>query len=53
MLDGITKTYRQYNVEYIKIVEGHPTTMDNFFRDFERECMLVFKMHDEAKRLEI
>ena len=24
MLDAITRTYRNYNAEYIKIVEGHP-----------------------------
>ena len=53
MLDQITRTYRNYNAEYIKLVENHPTTMDAFFRDFEKDSMLVFKLHDEAKRVEI
>ena len=50
MLDGITRTYRDYNSEYIKIVEAHPQTMDVFFRDFEKDCMGTFKMHDETQR---
>ena len=53
MLDSITKTYRTYNAEYIKIVEAHPDTMDRFFRDCEKECLEVFKLKDEAKREEI
>jgi hypothetical protein len=27
--------------------------MDNFFLQFERECMISFKMFDESKREEI
>ena len=53
LLDQITRIYRTYNVEYIKIVEGHPQTMDNFFLSFERECMTNFRMFEEAKREEI
>ena len=52
-LDQITRTYRNYNVEYIKIVEAHPATMDAFFLGFERECMTTFKMFEETKREEI
>ncbi len=53
LLDQITRTYRNYNVEYIKIVDAHPQTMDTFFLHFERECMTTFKMFDESKRDEI
>lgn len=53
MLDQITRTYRNYNSEYIKIVDNHPQTMDIFFKDFEKDCMLTFKMHEESKRAEI
>jgi hypothetical protein len=27
--------------------------MDNFFRDFEKDCMMTFKMYDESKKDEI
>ena len=53
MLDQITKTYRNYNVEYIKIVDAHPQTMDAFFVNFEKESMSQFRMFDETKRDEI
>jgi hypothetical protein len=53
LLDAITRTYRTYNVEYIKIVDAHPKTMDAFFLGFERECMVSFRMFDESKREEI
>jgi hypothetical protein len=53
LLDAITKTYRTYNVEYIKLVDAHPQTMDTFFRSFERECMVSFRMMDETRREEI
>jgi hypothetical protein len=53
LLDQITKTYRNYNVEYIKIVEAHPQTMDTFFVNFEKDCMSQFRMLEESKRDEI
>ena len=53
LLDQITKTYRNYNVEYIKIVEAHPQTMDTFFVGFEKDCMSQFRMLEESKRDEI
>ena len=53
LLDQITRTYRNYNVEYIKIVDAHPATMDAFFLSFERECMVNFKMYEESRREEI
>jgi hypothetical protein len=53
MLDQITRSYRNYNAEYINLVEANPNTMTNFYRDFEKDCFNVFKMHEEAKREEI
>jgi hypothetical protein len=53
LLDQITKIYRNYNVEYIKIVDAHPQTMDTFFVNFEKDCMSQFRMFDETKREEI
>lgn len=53
LLDGITRTYRAYNVEYIKLVDGHPSAMNAFFISFERECMTSFKMFEESKKDEI
>lgn len=53
MLDQITRSYRNYNADYIKLVEAHPQTMDSFYNDFEKDCMSVFKMFEESKRAEI
>ena len=53
LLDQITKTYRNYNVEYIKIVDSHPQTMDTFFINFEKDSMSQFRMFDESKRDDI
>ena len=52
-LEQITKTYREYNADYIRIVNEHPNTMDEFYNNFEKECMSVFKMFDESKREQI
>jgi hypothetical protein len=35
------------------LITAHPTTMDTFYRDFEKDCVSVFKMFDESKRAEI
>jgi hypothetical protein len=53
MLDQITRSYRNYNGDYINLVEAHPKTMTGFYRDFEKDCFNVFKMTEEAKREEI
>lgn len=53
MLDQITRCYRNYNDDYIKVVEAHPQTMENFYNEFEKDCMTVFKMQEESKRAEI
>jgi len=53
ILDGIQRTYRNYNAEYVKIVQAHPQTMNDFFDSFEADCCNQFKLHPEAKRDEI
>lgn len=53
MLDQITRSYRNYNAEYISLVEQHPQTMNVFYNDFEKDCLSVFKMQNESKRAEI
>lgn len=53
ILDSIQRTYRNYNNEYIKIVEGHPDTMDNFYDDFEADVCGVFKIFKESRKEEI
>lgn len=53
LLDSITKTYRNYNAEFIKIVDAHPTTMEQFFVTFERDCMTNFRLFEENKHDEI
>lgn len=42
-LDQIQRTYRDYNDEYIKILNNYPTEMDNFFEKFEQASLGVFK----------
>ena len=50
LLDQITRTYRNYNAEYIKLVEAHPATMNQFYNEYEGDCLEVFKIKDETKR---
>jgi hypothetical protein len=35
-LDAITKSYRNYNGEYIEIVENYPNVLETFYENFER-----------------
>ena len=53
MLDGITRSYREYNTEYIGLVEAYPTTVQQFYLEFERECMACFRLLDESKREQV
>jgi len=52
-LDELTRTYRNYNKEYVEIVAAHPQEADQFFRAWEEDCMEAFKMKGEGKREEI
>ena len=53
ILDGITKQYRQYNEEYIQLVNHHPQTVDEYFNLTEKDCLEVFKVYGPEKRTEI
>ena len=53
ILDAIQKTYRNYNAEYIDLVQAHPQTMNNFFDQFETDVLSNFKIYREEKREEI
>lgn len=40
ILDGIQRTYRNYNSEYCNIVQNYPKIMNDFFDGFEGDiCM--------------
>ena len=47
LLDQIQKTYRNYNDEYIKILNNYPNVMDSFYEDFEADSLAVFKRFPE------
>lgn len=53
ILDQIQKTYRNYNTEYVKIVQAHPTTMNTFFDSFEAAVCKQFKIHPAVQQEEI
>ena len=53
ILDGITKQYRQYNEEYIDLVNKHPQTVDEYFSNTEKDCLEVLKVYGEEKREQI
>ena len=44
ILDGIQRTYRNYNGEYCKIVQSYPRVMSDFFNGFEADICKQFKM---------
>ena len=37
ILDSIQRTYRDYNENYCKIVQGYPKVMDDFYLAFESD----------------
>ena len=53
ILDGIQRTYRNYNAEYCKIVQNYPQIMNDFFNSFEADICNQFKMWPEAQRAEV
>ena len=53
ILDQIQRTYRNYNGEYVKIVQAHPTTMNTFFDSFEAAVCQQFKIHPLAQKEQI
>lgn len=53
MLDKIQRSYRNYNVDYIKILNAHPDTMNEFYDDFEADMGGSFQIYKEERREEI
>lgn len=53
LLDQIQKSFRNYNVDYIKILNSHPDTMDNFYNDFEADVSGSFLIFKEERKEEI
>jgi len=54
LLDQIQRTYRNYNDEYIKILQAYPSKMDAFFEEFEGASLGVFKRFplDQRERIQ-
>lgn len=50
LLDQIQKTYRNYNDEYIKILNNYPNIMDGFYEEFEVASLGVFKRFPDDQR---
>lgn len=53
ILDSIQKTYRNYNGEYIQLVQAHPQTMNNFFDAYEADILSNFKIYRIERKAEI
>ena len=53
LLDQIQKSFRNYNVDYIKILNSHPDTMVQFYNDFEADVAGSYQIYKEARREEI
>lgn len=53
LLDKIQRSYRNYNVDYIKILNAHPDTMNEFYNDFEADMGGSFQIYKEQRREEI
>ena len=53
LLDKIQRSYRNYNVDYIKILNSHPDTMNEFYDDFEADMGGSFQIYKESRREEI
>ena len=53
ILDAIQKTFRNYNTEYVKIVDAHPGTMNKFFDDFEAGVCGAFQIFKEELKEEV
>lgn len=51
LLDQIQKSYRNYNIDYIKILNAHPETMNEFYNDYEADVSGSYQIY-KADRLE-
>ena len=53
LLDQIQKSFRNYNIDYIKILNAHPDTMNEFYNDFEADIAGSYQIFKEDRREEI
>lgn len=53
LLDQVQKSFRNYNIDYIKILNAHPDTMNFFFNDFEADVSGSYQIYKEERREEI
>ena len=53
LLDQIQKSYRNYNVDYIKILNAQPGTMNEFYDNYEADMAGTFQIYKVERREEI
>ena len=53
ILDAIQRTYRNYNSEYVKLVQAYPKIMSDFFDSFESDVCSQFKLFPESQRAHV
>lgn len=53
LLDQIQKSFRNYNVDYIKILNAHPDTMNQFYNDYEADVAGSYQIYKQERREEI
>lgn len=53
LLDQIQRSFRNYNVDYIKILNSQPDTMGEFFNDYEADICGSYQIYKESRRDEI
>ena len=53
LLDQIQKSYRNYNVDYIKILNAQPGTMNEFYDNYEADMAGTFQIYKAERKEEI
>lgn len=53
LLDQIQKSFRNYNVDYIKVLNAHPDTMNAFYDEFEADVLGAYQIYKASRREEI
>lgn len=53
ILDGIQRTYRNYNSEYCNIVSNYPKIMNDFFDGFESDVCMQFKLWPLSQKAQV
>lgn len=52
-MDQIQKSFRNYNVDYIKILNAHPDTMNEFYNDYEADVAGSYQIYKKDRQEEI